>query len=144
MTLLERSVVINAPVENIDAYTMDARRWPEWYPGVESAEPDSVFPHVGGVAKVQYKAAGIGFELTFTSIEYEFGQSVAYQIEGMMNGTTRYVLTPEAGGIRVTGTFDYQVPGGGLGALADKLIIERMNASNLEKSLNNLKANLEG
>jgi hypothetical protein len=36
------------------------------------------------------------------------------------------------------------VPGGGLGKIADKLVIERMNADNLEKSLANMKAILEG
>jgi hypothetical protein len=36
------------------------------------------------------------------------------------------------------------MPGGGLGKIADKLVVERMNTSNLEKSLENLKAYFEG
>jgi hypothetical protein len=34
---------------------------------------------------------------------------------------------------------DYEASGGGLGAIADKLVLERMNSSQLEESLKNLK-----
>jgi hypothetical protein len=36
------------------------------------------------------------------------------------------------------------MPGGGLGKIADKFVVERMNISNLEKSLENLKTLVEG
>lgn len=144
MTTLERSIIINAAPEAIDSFTADARRWPEWYPGVEQAEPDDTFPRVGGVTKVVYKAIGTHFNITFTSIEYDYGRSLAYTMDGMMTGTVRYTLTPEGSGTRVTGRFDYDVPGGGLGKVLDKLLLERMNADNLEKSLANMKASIEG
>lgn len=143
MTILERSVVIQATPETIDAFTADARRWPEWYPGVEQVEPDGQFPQVGGQAKVVYKAVGTHFHITFTSVEYDFGHSLAYRLEGMITGLMRYTLAPEGGATRVTGVYDYQVPGGGLGKVFDKLVLERMNADNLEKALANMKAMIE-
>lgn len=144
MTVLERNTLIHASLEAIDNLAMDCARWPEWYPGVQEANPDNVFPQVGGRISIAYKTAGIGFNLTFTLVDYAFGELVSYDIEGMMTGNTRYILQPQADGVLMTARFDYQVPGGGLGKIADKLVIERMNADNLEKSLANMKAILEG
>jgi len=36
------------------------------------------------------------------------------------------------------------MPGAALGKVLDKLVVERMNAKNLEKSLSNLKSLVEG
>jgi carbon monoxide dehydrogenase subunit G len=144
MTVLERSIFIAAPAETIDAFTGDASRWAEWYPGVEQCEPDSAFPRqTGSGAKVVYKALGTHFNITFTSLEYNYLHSLAYRMDGMITGTMRYTLTAEDGGTRVTGTYDYEVPGGGLGKLFDKLVLERMNAENLEKALENMKERIE-
>ncbi len=144
MTLLERSTLIHASLEAIDAIAMDCGSWPEWYPGVQQATPDDVYPQVGGKINIAYKTSGLSFTLTFTLVDYVFGQTVAYDIAGMMSGNTRYILEPQADGVMMTARFDYTVPGGGLGKIADKLVIERMNAENLEKSLANMKAILEG
>ena len=50
---------------------------------------------------------------------------------------------PEGQGTRVTMRFEYEMPGGGVGKLFDRLVVERMNAQNLERSLENLKRLLE-
>jgi carbon monoxide dehydrogenase subunit G len=141
---MERSVLINASPETIDAFALDVRGWPNWYPGVEHAEPDANYPNVGSVVKVVYKAAGMNFNMTFTVSDYEYLNTVAYDIDGMMTGMTRYTLTPQGNGTLVTGQFEYEVPGGGLGKMLDKLLLERMNSQNLEASLNNMKAAIEG
>jgi uncharacterized membrane protein len=62
----------------------------------------------------------------------------------MITGTNRMAFEPEGEGTRVTLGFEYEMPGGGVGKLVDRLVIERMNAQNLEKSLENLKALVEG
>jgi uncharacterized membrane protein len=53
-------------------------------------------------------------------------------------------LTAEGDSTRVDLTFDYEMPGGGLGKIADKLVVERTNDKNAETSLANLKALAEG
>jgi len=40
-------------------------------------------------------------------------------------------------------TFDYALPGGVFGKLADALIVKRMNGQSLEEGLNNFKALVE-
>lgn len=61
----------------------------------------------------------------------------------MITGTNRWVYQPEEAGIRVTAVLDYEMPGGGLGQALNKLVVEKMNTENLEKSLSNLKALVE-
>jgi uncharacterized membrane protein len=144
MTTVERSVLINAPVDAIQAIMDDARRLPEWYAGIEQAKPDDVFPEPGGKVEMVYKAAGVTFTITQTSVERVPGQSGVNQMEGMITGTNTSTFTPEGEGTRVTMRFEYEMPGGGIGKVVDRLLVERMNTQNLEKSLKNLKALVEG
>ena len=72
------------------------------------------------------------------------GQFLSLKLDGMITGTSRWVYTPEGNGTtRVTCLFEYEMPGGGLGQALNKLVVERMNNDNVEKSLNNLKTILE-
>ena len=144
MTTVERSVFINAPADAVSDISTDPSRLPEWYSGIERAEPDGVFPERGGKVAVTYKAAGVKFDLTMHSVEHVEGERQINRMEGMIAGTNRWEYTPEGDGIRVTATFDYEIPGGVLGQMADKMVVEKMNTENLEKSLNALKTLAEG
>lgn len=145
MAVVERSIFINATPEAIDEVTSrNPESWPEWYVGVEAVQADGVFPEPGGKLDVTYKASGITFHLTQTVEEYVPGELQSFHLEGMITGTNTWTLTPEGNGVRVTAVFDYHMPGGGVGKVIDKLLVERMNTKNLEESLENLKALLEG
>ena len=144
MAKVERSILINASGDKIDEITGDGKRLTEWYAGVEKAEPDATYPNPGGKIVMTYKSGGAKFDITQTVLERIQGQSAKYQMEGMITGTNHWVYTPEGEGTSVKATFDYEMPGGILGKLADKVIVERMNIENLEKSLNNLKVLVEG
>jgi uncharacterized membrane protein len=64
-------------------------------------------------------------------------------MEGMLSGRARWEVTPDGGGTRLTTTFDYALPGGVLGKLADALLVKRMNAKSLKEALHNVRALLE-
>ncbi len=144
MAKVERSIVINASPEVLEAITSDGTRLTEWYVGVEKSEPDSTFPDVGGKMVNTYKAAGVAFEMTQTVLERIEGKSTKYKMEGMITGVNEWTFVPEGDGIRVTASFDYEMAGGALGKIADKLVVEKMNIENLEKSLENLRKLAEG
>lgn len=144
MTTIERSIVINADPGAIEAITLDGSRLPEWYAGVEKADPDETYPEPGGTADVVYKAAGINFNMKMIALELVRGEKSAFKMDGMITGTNRWVFAPEGDSTRVTASFDYEMPGGGIGQAINKLVVERMNAENLEKSLGNLKKLVEG
>jgi len=144
MTTLERSILINAPIDAVEAISDDGRRLSEWYAGIEQAEPDDLYPEVGGRITMVYKAAGMTFNMSQTVVERVPGERGTNRMEGMITGTNRLTFTPEGEGTRMTMSFEYEMPGGGLGKVVDKLLVERMNSQNLEKSLANLKALVEG
>lgn len=144
MARLEKSIIINAPWEKVDAIANDGHRTPEWYEGVESTTVDDVYPQVGGVAHQVYKAGGISFNVKMTVESYEKGKHLHLRMDGMIDGTQQWMIEPQGNSTKLTVVFDYDVPGGGLGKIADKLIIERVNSANLDKSLENLKKLAEG
>ena len=144
MTTVERSVQIGATADEIDAVVLDGNRLPEWFEGVESVNVDDTYPEPGGKVEMTYKAAGMSFEITLTSTDLARGEHATFQMDGMMTGTHHWTYTPAGDGIELKARFDYDVPGGGLGKIADKLVVERMNTSNLEKSLEKLKNLIEG
>jgi uncharacterized membrane protein len=144
MTELERSIVINGTAADIDAITSDGDRLPEWYASITKATSDSVFPEPGGKVEMAYKSAGITFDMSQTSLEYESGKGGKYKMEGMLTGIYEAIIEPLDEGTRFTLKFDYEMPGGGVGKVVDKLVVERMNTKNLEDSLKNIKALVEG
>ncbi|MGB3716399.1 MAG: SRPBCC family protein [Candidatus Promineifilaceae bacterium] len=144
MARLERSIVINGTAAEIDAITSDGNRLPEWYAGIMKASSDGVFPEPGGKVEMAYKSAGITFDMSQTSLEYEPEKGGKYKMEGMLTGIYEEIIEPVEEGTRFTLKFDYEMPGGGVGKLVDKLVVERMNTKNLEDSLDNLKALVEG
>ena len=143
MAKVKRSILINAPVEAVQEITDDPNRMPDWYVGVEEVQSDGTFPNVGGKVDAVYKAAGITFTLQQTSIEYEPGKRGKFEFEGMITGFVSDTLESEGDATRYTMDFDYQMPGGGVGKVVDKLVVERMNTQQLEQSLENLKALVE-
>jgi uncharacterized membrane protein len=144
MARIEKSIVINADTQTIDQYAINAHTYPQWFAGVESVEVDGTFPEAGGQVKAQYKAAGVTFELLMTTREIVHGSHIIFDMEGMITGAQHWSYAPAGGGTQVTCVFDYDMPGGALGAIADKLVVERMNNGNIENSLANLKKIVEG
>jgi hypothetical protein len=144
MTTLERSIVIKATPEAIDAVALDGNRLSEWYAGMQETKADGKYPDVGGVVDAVYKAAGISFKMKIISTGLARGQSITLKMEGMITGVNRWVYSPVEDGTQVTSSLEYEMPGGSIGQAVNKLIVEKMNAENLEKSLANLKTVVEG
>jgi hypothetical protein len=144
MATVERSILIDASTDTIDAIALDGSRLSEWYVGIEQATPDDLYPEVGGRVSLVYKAAAVTFNLALTVRDLVRGQHVSYEMSGMMVGTQEWSYAPEGGKTRLTARVEYDMPGGALGKIADKLVVERMNTRNLEESLENLKALVEG
>jgi carbon monoxide dehydrogenase subunit G len=143
MAIVQRDVQIKAQPEEAMALLSDASRWPDWYPGMTELETVDPFPDVGGKVKFKVKSAGVSMPITETVLEYQPDKLQLLQMEGMLSGRARWEVTPDADGARLTTTFDYALPGGVLGKIADALLVKRMNAKSLEEALHNFRALLE-
>jgi uncharacterized membrane protein len=78
-----------------------------------------------------------------TVLEYQPEKLQLLQMDGMLSGRARWELTPERDGTRLTTTFDYALPGGVFGKIADALIVKRINAKSLAEALHNFKGLVE-
>ncbi len=143
MTSVQRNVQIDASPQETMALLSDASRWPDWYPGMKGIEITAPFPEAGGKVAFKVKSAGVSMTLTETVLDYQPGKLQLLQMEGMLSGQARWELTPEADGSLLTTTFDYALPGGVVGKLADALMVKRMNGKSLEDALQNFKALVE-
>jgi hypothetical protein len=143
MAIVQRNVQIKASPDQAMALLSEASRWPDWYPGMTEIAITAPFPEQGGKVRFKVKSAGLSMPITETALEYQPGKLQLLQMEGMLSGRARWELTPEGDGTRLTTTFDYALPGGVLGRIADALIVKRMNAKSLEEALHNFKALVE-
>lgn len=75
--------------------------------------------------------------LTETVLEYQADKLQVLQMEGILSGHARWELTPDGDGTRLAATFDYELPGGAFGRIADALIARRLNTKTLEQALQN-------
>lgn len=144
MTTVERSIYIDAPVDVSFNTGIDAGHWLDWYAGMQSVQADDVYPAVGGRVEVSNKSAGVTLDMTLTVTDYIPGQMIAYRMDGMITGMMQWDYQPDGSGTQLTAIFDYEMPGGALGQIADRLVVERANTANLEASLENLKGLIEG
>jgi carbon monoxide dehydrogenase subunit G len=143
MAIVQRNVQIKASPQETMALLSDASRWPDWYPGMMEINIAAPFPDKGGKVAFKVKSVGVSLPITETVLDYQPGKLQLFQMEGMLSGRARWELTPEGDGTRLTTTFDYALPGGVLGKLADALIVRRVNGKSLAEALNNFKALVE-
>ena len=143
MAIVQRTVQIKASPQETMALLSDASRWPDWYPGMTELSITAPFPEKGGKVAFEAKSAGLSMPVTETVIDYQPGKLQLFQMEGALSGRARWELTPEGDGTRLTTTFDYELPGGVFGKIADALIVKRMNRKSLGEGLNNFKALVE-
>jgi carbon monoxide dehydrogenase subunit G len=143
MAIVQRSVQVKASPQETMALLSDASRWPDWYPGMTELNVVAPFPEKGGKVAFKVKSAGMSIPITETVIDYQPAKLQLFQMDGMLSGRARWEVTPEGDGTRVTTTFDYALPAGVFGRIADALIAKRMNGKSLEQGLNNFKALVE-
>ena len=143
MAIVQRNVQINASPQQTMTLLSDASRWPDWYPGMTELNITPPFPEEGGKVEFKVKSAGLSLPITETVLDYQPAKLQLFQMDGILSGRARWELTPEGDGTRLTTTFDYALPGGVFGKIADALIVKRLNAKSLEEGLDNFKALVE-
>lgn len=115
---------------------------PEWAPSLEKVW-DVQGHGAGCTCKWQYKMSGASFEGS-AEITEASPERIVLSTSGGIPSTWVYELTPADGGTHLKLSIDYTVPGSVLGAIADKLLVERQNQKEIKQTLANLKARLEG
>jgi uncharacterized membrane protein len=142
MAHINKSIVIEAPVEQVHARAADPERYSSWLVGLSDAEKMKGDGGAGSIIEHSYLMGGARIPLTTEILENwsgPDGAKVRARARGPMDGEHTWTYEPVDGGTRVTVGMEYKVPGAALGKIADRLIVERMQARSFEQSLENLK-----
>jgi uncharacterized membrane protein len=142
MAHISKSIVVGAPVEKVHAIAQDPERWTSWLIGLGETEKMSGDGGASTMVEHSYVMAGARIPVTTEVLENSSGADGARyraRARGPLAGEHTWTYEPVNGGTRVTLEMDYQVPGAALGKIADRLIVERMQARSFAQSLENLK-----
>jgi len=144
MARIERTVHIDAPVEAVFEYSAKVASIPEWYTSLLEVRNASAPRAATGVTyEWSFKMIGARFDGTAEYTQVIPNERSKSRTEGGIPSQWDFAYERDGGGTKLTVSVDYTVPGKLLGKIADKLFIERRNASDLEHSIANLKAHCE-
>ena len=143
---IEESIEINAPVAKWFAVTNDWHKVPDYVESFTKFEPTTEKEErVGSRFAYVLKAAGVEMKGELEVSEWEKDKGWRMTSVAGMKTKAQWLFEPVTeNSSRVTFVSEYEVPGSFLGAIADKLVVERTNESNAEKSLQNMKRLVEG
>ncbi|MGO8949582.1 MAG: SRPBCC family protein [Ktedonobacterales bacterium] len=138
MTLIQKSVTINAPVDKVLSILEDPERQSELNPNLKLL---SYRPSPLGFYDTQweYKMAGMKFSGESTVIAYEQGKRIVYESKGGIDSHWEWTINAQGNITQVALALTYTMPGSLLGAALNKLVIEGQNEKDIEGELANLK-----
>lgn len=143
MFTLEKSVLIDAPVEKIFDFMAEPNHLLEIWPALLDVRNVQPLPNGGYCYEWVYKMAGVRFEGQSETTEFARNRGFAVRNESGIPSTFVWSFNPEEGGTRVTVSVEYAIPGAALGRIAQP-VIQKMNEHESETILANLKALIEG
>jgi len=138
MSHIEKSAVINAPAEKVFDILNDPTRASELNPNLTllTYTPAAM----GGYDNTwEYGMAGRKFSGETKIVEFQRPQRIAWSTAGGIPSHWVWTVQPQGSGVKVSLSLDYTMPGSLLGAVVDKLVVERQNEKEIENQLANLK-----
>lgn len=142
MANLKDSVQINVSVDKVWPLLTTPAAIRTWLEGIEVRTSTPDYPNVGSSFEWAYVVAGLSLKGTMTVTDMTPGQSIHYQVSGLISGTQNWDVSQSGNGVRVDVDNDYTLSAGVLGKVADPLV-QQSNAATLKKSLANLKRQAE-
>src|SRR5574341_1552659 len=121
MALVERDILIANSLDAVYDYAAAPENLPQWYVGIAGASGDGVWPQPGGQVQIAYQVMGVNLDMTATVLTHNPPYEFVFQMDGMITGTSRWVYQDEGGHTHLYVAFDYDLPGGVLGQIADRV-----------------------
>jgi uncharacterized membrane protein len=142
MARIEENVEIKRPVEQVFAYTTDAKSWPKWQSIIVESEQTSAGPFsVGTSFRGTTRLMGRSMPWTAKVTEFEANRMYRKNIDsGTVTIAQHNTYQPLEGGTRFTIIYDMRV--GGFMKIMSPVLASSMRKE-LKKSLGTLKSVLE-
>jgi uncharacterized membrane protein len=134
---------IDASPDAAFALAIDASRIPEWNSSVsEVRDVSGMLDHAGASYVAILKLGGRPLESRWEVSKVEKGKLIEFTASAPGGGRATAVTRVEAtgGGTDFAIEVDYELPGGFVGGMADKLFVERAIERDVRHSLENFKA----
>ena len=142
MAKVERSITINAPVEEVFAYIDDPMNELEWIPSLVEVQ-DVAGQGVETRFRWAYKMAGMRLQGESTNTEHIPNERIVTQSKGDIVSTWTLTFEPHDGGTKLNFVVEYTIPVPVLGKLAEALVL-RQNQREADLALANIKDRMEG
>ncbi len=143
MESIEKTIHINAPVEEVFEYIDDPRNDPEWMPDMVEVHDVEGPPGVGRQFRWTFKMVGVPLKGHSATIEHVPNRRTVTESKGGVSSTWFADVEPAGDGTKLTMKVEYAIPVPVLGKLAEHLVAKR-NKQNFELSVDNIKQILEG
>jgi len=141
MARVERSIIINAPVEKVFSYMSDPANELESIPSITDVR-DVTGQGVGQRWGWSYKMVGVSFKGESEIIEYIPNQRLVHKSMGGIASTWTYTFNPEAGGTRLNMVVEYAIPVPVLGKVGERLVLQGVERE-ADMAMSNIKERLE-
>ena len=145
MATITKSVSINAAPASVMGYISDVKNHTAFIAPLKSVENISGDAQAPGTTwDWTFEMAGVQLTGQSETLAYEPGAVFKYKTHGGIDSTFTYAASPAGEGTNLTIEVEYEVPATVLGAVADKGVVEGMNAQQADAAADNIKAILEG
>ena len=141
MPRIERSILINAPVNEVFDYIADPTNCPTWVPGMVSVR-DVAGIDAGKTFRWTYKMAGISFDGESTILEYVPYEWIVIGSQRGIVSVWTYDFRAEGDGTRVGAVVEYAIPIPVVGKVIQEVILGK-NEHEADLALARLKALME-
>jgi|Deesub1362A_J573_1020465.scaffolds.fasta_scaffold00013_49 anaerobic magnesium-protoporphyrin IX monomethyl ester cyclase len=140
MSEVSRSVKINAPLGKVFEYVVNPLNWPSYVMSLVSVKNlSNKVPVSGTTFEWTYRMLGLNLKGKGRVLEYEKDKKFAVKMHGAFPIIETFLFEGDSKATRLTIKINYEVPGKVLGVLADKLLIEKINAKEAETVLKKIK-----
>jgi coenzyme Q-binding protein COQ10 len=139
MTRIEKSILINKPVDEVFDYASDWERWSDWFEGVSDFKPVAEIKRGNG-ARYTYKAKMMGLNVKVETEIQDFVVNQGWTGKGTKGvpTQTQWIFEKSEQGTKFTYVLEYKLPMPILSSLFDKYIMKPQWNRIIEKSLKNL------
>ena len=144
MTVISKSISIDAPINTVFEYASNYKKWQDWFEGVSSFKP-TTDSHRGNGTRYAYKAKMMGLTVGIETEIHDFVQNKGWSgkaTKGMPHQTFwKFESINE--GTKFTYALEYDLNFPLIGKWIDKTFIKPQWDKIIERSLQNLRFNME-
>jgi coenzyme Q-binding protein COQ10 len=139
MTRIERSIIINKPVDEVFRYASDWEKWSDWFEGVSDFKPTTEI-RKGNGARYAYKAKMMGLNVKVETEIQNFVINQGWTGKGTKGvpTQTQWIFEKLEHSTKFTYVLEYKLPVPVLSSLLDKYIMEPQWKKIIDRSLQNL------